>query len=64
MNNNNGVLKGMLLALLVIYVISPLDLAPGALDDLLLILLTAASNTRKSGTRMLPEDTTESYRQN
>ena len=42
MENNNGIIKGMLIALLVVYVISPLDLAPGVIDDLLVILLGAA----------------------
>ncbi len=60
MNINNNFLKGILFALLVVYVISPLDLAPGPVDDLLLILLSAATNTKKNdGTRTLPQDTVE-----
>ena len=60
MNMNNNFLKGILFALLVVYVISPLDLAPGPVDDLLLILLSAAANTKKDdGTRALPQDTVE-----
>ena len=60
MNMNNGFLKGILFALLVVYVISPLDLAPGPVDDLLMILLSAAVNSKKNdNTRSLPEDTVE-----
>ncbi|MBQ6509150.1 MAG: hypothetical protein IJI07_06730 [Flexilinea sp.] len=60
MNLNNNFLKGILFALLVVYVISPLDLAPGPVDDLLLILLRAAANTKKEdSTRSLPQDTVE-----
>ena len=35
----NGVLKGMLIALIIVYVVSPLDLCPGPIDDILLLLL-------------------------
>ncbi len=60
MNMNNGFLKGILFALLVVYVISPLDLAPGPVDDLLMILLSAAANSKKNdNTRTLPQDTVE-----
>ena len=41
---NNKVLKGMLIALLAVYVISPVDLAPGPIDDMLLILFSAIMN--------------------
>ena len=58
--NNNGFLKGILFALLVVYVVSPLDLAPGPVDDLLLILLSAAANMKKNdGSRTLPQDTVD-----
>ncbi len=60
MNQNNGVFKGLLLALLAIYVISPVDLAPGPIDDLLLVLFTMASNMRRNDRgKELPEDTLE-----
>lgn len=52
--NNNGFVKVMLFALLAIYIISPVDLAPGPIDDLLLILFSAAINSRKSGNKELP----------
>ena len=35
----NDVMKGILLVLMIIYVISPVDLAPGPVDDILVILL-------------------------
>lgn len=41
---NNKVLKGILIALLAAYVISPVDLVPGPVDDLLLILFSAVMN--------------------
>ena len=34
----NGVMKGMLLILLIIYVLSPVDLCPGPVDDIILLL--------------------------
>ena len=34
----NGVGKVMLMLLLVIYVVSPVDLCPGPIDDIILIL--------------------------
>jgi hypothetical protein len=34
----NGIGKGMLLALLAIYIISPVDLCPGPIDDIILLL--------------------------
>jgi uncharacterized membrane protein YkvA (DUF1232 family) len=45
---NNKVLKVMLIALLAVYVISPVDLAPGPVDDLLLILFSAVMNQMSS----------------
>ncbi len=59
MNNNKGFLKGVLFALLAIYVISPLDLAPGVADDLLLILLSAVTNMKGNSNQTLPQDIVE-----
>ncbi len=64
MNMNNNFLKGILFALLVVYVISPLDLAPGPVDDLLLILLSAANTKREDNRRLLPQGTAEADRNN
>lgn len=51
MNNN---LKGLLVALVLLYVISPLDGAPGPADDLLVTLLGYAG-TRLIGSKKLPD---------
>lgn len=51
---NNGILKGMLIALVALYVISPLDLAPGPVDDLLLLLFTVAANRKRSAGSLPP----------
>ncbi len=60
---NNGLLKALLAVLLGIYVVSPVDLAPGAIDDLLLLLLTAAMNMKARGSvKALPPDPVEDYR--
>lgn len=34
----SGVLKGMLVILLIIYIASPVDLCPGPVDDIILLL--------------------------
>ncbi len=39
----NGVLKGMLLVLLIIYIVSPVDLCPGPVDDVILLLCAAGT---------------------
>ena len=42
----NGVMKGMLLILIILYVLSPLDLCPGPVDDIIVILLGLATNKK------------------
>lgn len=44
----NGVLKGMLLVLLIIYFISPVDLCPGPVDDIILLLCAVGGGTLRS----------------
>jgi hypothetical protein len=44
----NGIIKGMLVVLLIIYVISPVDLVPGPIDDIILVLCTAGSGALRS----------------
>lgn len=44
----NGVLKGMLLILLIIYIISPIDLCPGPVDDIILLLCAVGGGTLSS----------------
>jgi len=39
----NGVAKGMLLVLIILYVVSPIDLCPGPIDDIIVILLGYAA---------------------
>ncbi len=38
----NGVVKGMLVILVILYVVSPVDLSPGPIDDIIVILLGIA----------------------
>ena len=45
----NGVFKGMLIMLMIMYVISPVDAMPGApVDDIIVILLGLAGQKRLS----------------
>jgi uncharacterized membrane protein YkvA (DUF1232 family) len=43
---NNSVLKGMILALVIVYIVSPIDACPGPVDDLIVLILGVAA--RKS----------------
>lgn len=36
----NGILKGMLVALIIVYIVSPVDLCPGPIDDIILLLFS------------------------
>ena len=42
----DGVLKGMLIVLVIVYVISPVDFVPGPIDDILVVLLGLAAQKR------------------
>lgn len=42
----NDVMKGMLIVLVIIYVISPVDFVPGPVDDLIVILLGIAGQKK------------------
>ena len=44
---NKNFIKGVLFALLMVYVISPADLAPGPVDDILAILIYLAANKKQ-----------------
>lgn len=44
----NDTMKGMLLVLLLIYVISPVDFCPGPVDDIILLLCTIGGRAIKS----------------
>lgn len=39
----NGVAKGMLLVLMILYIVSPLDMCPGPIDDLIVLLVGIAA---------------------
>jgi hypothetical protein len=45
-NNMNSFLKGMIILLVIVYIVSPLDLCPGPIDDLIVILLGIAARKR------------------
>ena len=42
----NGMMKFMLFVLMGLYVVSPVDLCPGPIDDLLVVVLTFAANKK------------------
>lgn len=42
----NGVAKGMLLMLVFLYIVSPLDLCPGPVDDLIMLMVGIAAQKR------------------
>ena len=42
----DGVMKGMLIILVILYVISPLDVMPGPVDDIIVMLLGLAAQKR------------------
>ena len=44
----NGVLKGMLLVLLIIYIVSPVDFCPGPVDDIILLLCAVCGGVLSS----------------
>ena len=39
----NGVTKGMILVLMILYIVSPIDLCPGPIDDLIVLMAGIAS---------------------
>lgn len=39
----NGVAKGMILVLMVLYIVSPIDACPGPIDDLLVLFIGLAA---------------------
>ena len=42
----DGVMKGMLIVLVILYVVSPIDACPGPIDDIIVILLGLAAQKR------------------
>ncbi len=43
----NGIAKGMLIVLAILYVVSPMDFAPGPVDDLIVMILGVAAMSGK-----------------
>ncbi len=39
----NNVMKGMILVLVILYIVSPLDVCPGPLDDFIVLLIGIAA---------------------
>ena len=39
----NGMAKGMILVLMILYIVSPIDLCPGPIDDLIILLAGIAA---------------------
>lgn len=45
----NGVMKGMILVLMILYIVSPIDASPGPVDDIIVLLIgLAATKGRKT----------------
>ena len=40
----NDLMKGMILVLMILYIVSPLDVCPGPIDDLIVILIGMAAH--------------------
>lgn len=43
----NGVIKGMILVLMILYIVSPIDACPGPIDDIIVLLLGIAATKSK-----------------
>ena len=39
----NGVMKGMILVLMILYIVSPIDACPGPIDDSIVLLIGLAA---------------------
>ena len=39
----SGVMKGMILVLMILYIVSPLDACPGPVDDIIVLLIFMAA---------------------
>lgn len=42
----NGIAKGMLLVLVILYALSPVDVCPGPIDDIIVIALGLAAQSK------------------
>lgn len=39
----SGVMKGMILVLMILYIVSPIDACPGPIDDIIVLLIGIAA---------------------
>lgn len=42
----NGVIKGMIVVLMILYIVSPVDACPGPIDDIVVLLIGLAASKR------------------
>ena len=42
----NNLLKGMIIVLMILYVVSPVDACPGPIDDIIVVLIGLASRKK------------------
>lgn len=42
----NGVMKGMILVLMILYIASPIDACPGPIDDLIVLFIGLAARKK------------------
>ena len=42
----NGVMKGMIVVLIFLYIVSPIDACPGPIDDIIVVLIGIAATKR------------------
>lgn len=40
----SGVIKGMILVLMIVYIVSPVDACPGPIDDIIVLLIGLAAS--------------------
>lgn len=43
----NNVMKGIIILAVIIYIVSPIDIAPGPIDDILVLLMGIAASKKK-----------------
>lgn len=44
----NGLSKGMIIVLMILYIVSPIDACPGPIDDIIVLLMGIAASKRKN----------------
>ncbi len=43
----NNVMKGIIILAVIIYIVSPIDIAPGPIDDIIVLLMGIAASKKK-----------------